>query len=386
MTADVVIVGGGIMGASTAYHLARRGCINVVVLESAEMFGMGSTGLNAGGIRYQFATAVNIELSKLSISMMERFADEMDQQLGLKRCGYLFLLDDEADLEQFRRNVALQNAHDVPSRIVNVGEISTLAPEIDLDGIIGGSWCPRDGLVDPNGLLQGYVSNARRLGVTLRTSAAVTAIDDLGDGLRRVRVADGSTYETRNVVVAAGAWSAPIGSMVGVDLPIQPIRRQIAVTSAIDGLRPDFPFVIDFAQALYFHREGAGLLTGMSNRDEAAGYDTRVDEDWRLVHLEQAMRRLPMLGDAEIAAEWAGLYEVTPDDQPTLGAVPEAPGVFVCAGFSGHGLMHGPATGMLMAEEILDGRATTIDIDPLRHARFAAGVTIDASAVEYNVV
>jgi sarcosine oxidase subunit beta len=385
-TADVVIVGGGIMGASTAYHLARRGCTNVVVLESSEMFGMGSTGLNAGGIRYQFATAVNIELSKLSIEMMEQFADEMDQPLGLKRCGYLFLLDDEADLEQFRRNVALQNAHDVPSRIVNVDEIAALAPEIDLDGIIGGSWCPRDGLVDPHGLLQGYVSNARRLGVTLRTSAAVTAIDDIGGGVRRVTVGDGSAYETRNVVVAAGAWSAAIGSMVGVDLPIQPIRRQIAVTSAIAGLRPDFPFIIDFAQALYFHREGAGLLTGMSNRDEPPGYDTRVDEDWRLLHLEQAMRRMPLLGDAEIAAEWAGLYEVTPDDQPILGAIPGAPGVFVCAGFSGHGLMHGPATGMLMAEEILDGRATTIDVDPLRHARFSAGVTTDASVGEYNVV
>jgi sarcosine oxidase subunit beta len=268
---------------------------------------------------------------------------------------------------------------------MNVSEIAALAPEIDLDGIIGGSWCPRDGLVDPNGLLQGYVSNARRLGVTLRTSAAVAAIEELGGRVHRVSVADGSAYETRNVVIAAGAWSGPLGAMVGVDIPIQPIRRQIAVTSAIAGLRPDFPFIIDFARALYFHREGAGLLTGMSNRDEPAGYDTRVDEDWRLVHLEQAMRRMPMLADAEIAAEWAGLYEVTPDDQPILGAIPEVAGVYVCAGFSGHGLMHGPATGMLMAEEILDGRATTIDIDPLRHARFGAGVT-DASVAEYNVV
>src|SRR5579884_892359 len=176
-TADVVIIGGGIMGASTAYHLARRGCTNVVVLESSEMFGMGSTGLNAGGIRYQFATAVNIELSKLGIAMMERFADEMDQPLGLKRCGYLFLLDDAGDLEQFRRNVALQNAHDVPSRIVDVDEIQRLAPEVELSGIIGGSWCPRDGLVDPHGLLQGYISNARRLGITLRPGTAVVAID-----------------------------------------------------------------------------------------------------------------------------------------------------------------------------------------------------------------
>jgi sarcosine oxidase subunit beta len=384
-TADVVIVGGGVMGASTAYHLARRGCRDVVVLEAAEMFGMGSTGLNAGGIRYQFATAVNVELSKLSIAMMERFADEMDQPLGLKRCGYLFLLDDAADLAQFRRNVALQNAHDVPSRIVDPAEIARLAPEIDLDGVIGGSWCPRDGLVDPHGLLQGYVSNARRHGVTLHTNAPVTAVDDRGGGVWRVTTSAGTTYETRAVVIAAGAWSAALGAMVGVELPIQPIRRQIAVTAPMPNLRADFPFVIDFSRALYFHREGAGLLTGMSNRDEMPGYDTRVDEAWRLVHLENAMQRMPMLGDAEIAAEWAGLYEVTPDDQPILGALADAPGVYVCAGFSGHGLMHGPAAGLVMAEEILDGRATTIDIDPLRQARFAAG-TSDASVGEYNVV
>jgi sarcosine oxidase subunit beta len=385
-TADVVIVGGGIMGASTAYHLARRGCTNVVVLEASEMFGMGSTGLNAGGIRYQFATAVNIELSKHSIAMMERFADEMDQPLGIKRCGYLFLLDNETDLAQFRRNVALQNAHQVPSRIVTPDDIAAIAPEIERTGVIGGSWCPRDGLVDPHGLLQGYVSNARRLGATLRTSAPVTSIEELDGGVRRVIAGDGHAYDTPNVVVAAGAWSAAIGAMLGVELPIQPIRRQIAVTAPITGLRPDFPFVIDFSRALYVHREGAGLLTGMSNRDERPGYDTRVDDAWRLVHLENALERMPMLADAEIAAEWAGLYEVTPDDQPILGAIPDVPGTFICAGFSGHGLMHGPAAGMLMAEEILDGRATTIDIDPLRYARFAAGAASDANMGEYNVV
>lgn len=388
-TADVVIVGGGVMGASTAYHLARRGCASVVMLESSEMFGMGSTGLNAGGIRYQFATAVNIALSILSIAMMEHFGDEMDQPLGIKRCGYLFLLDDDADVAQFRRNVALQNAHDVPSRIVDVDEIARLAPQIELSGIIGGSWCPRDGLVDPHGLLQGYVSNARRLGATLRTGAAVTAIDADARGWR-VTTTDGSAYTTPHVVIAAGAWSASIGSMVGVDLPIQPVRRQIALTAPIPDLRPEFPFVIDFSRALYFHREGGGILTGMSNRNEPPGFDTTIDESWRVVHVENAMARMPLLAEAAIVAEWAGLYEVTPDDQPILGRVPGADGVFVCAGFSGHGLMHGPAAGLLLAEEILDGRATTIDIDPLRYARFAGGgrreTDRDAVVGEYNVV
>ena len=380
-TADVVVIGGGIMGASTAYHLARRGCANVVVLESGEMFGLGSTGLNAGGIRYQFATKVNVELSKVSIGMMERFADEMGQEVGLRRCGYLFMLDREADLAQFRANVALQNSLDVPSRVVSAVEIAELAPEVDMSGIIGGTWCPLDGLVDPNGLLQGYVSNARRLGATLLTGTPAIGIDVVDGSVRRVVTKIGS-IETPTVVIAAGPWSAQIGAMAGIDLPIQPIRRQIAVTGAIPGLRADFPFVIDFSRSLYFHREGNGILTGMSNRDEPAGFDTRVDPDWRLHHVENAMQRLPLLADAEIVAEWAGLYEVTPDDQPILGRIPHVNGLLACAGFSGHGLMHGPAAGMLMAEEILDGRAHTIDIDPLRWSRFELGV----GAGEYNVV
>ena len=380
-TADVVVIGGGIMGASTAYHLAKRGCTNVLVVESGEMFGLGSTGLNAGGIRYQFATAVNVELSTLSIGMMERFADEMDQPIGLRRCGYLFMLDDEADLAQFTRNVALQNAHGVPSRVVTRAEIAELAPEVELTGIIGGTWCPRDGLVDPNGLLQGYVSQARRLGVSLVTNTAATSIDVSGGRVQRV-VTNAGTIDTPAVVIAAGPWSGDVGAMAGVSLPVQPIRRQIAVTAAIPSLRSDFPFVIDFSRALYFHREGGGILTGMSNRDEPPGWNTSVDDEWRLHHLENAMERLPMLADAEIMAEWAGLYEVTPDDQPILGRLPQADGLFVCAGFSGHGLMHGPGAGLLMAEEILDGRAHTVDIDPLRWNRFEAGVGVG----EYNVV
>jgi sarcosine oxidase, subunit beta len=380
-SADVVIVGGGIMGMSTAYHLARRGCRNVVVLERGEMFGLGSTGLNAGGVRYQFSSPVNIELSKLSIGMMERFAGQMGQEVGLRRCGYLFLLDSHDDLERFRSNVELQNLHDVPSCLLDVDAVARLVPEADLTGIIGGTWCPRDGLVDPHGLLQGYVSQARKLGVTLQTQAAVTAIDRLGATMHRVVTTSG-VIDAPAVVIAAGPWSAQVGALAGIELPIEPIRRQIAVTNPMPGMRADFPFVIDFSRALYFHREGTGILTGMSNRDELPGFDTTVDESWRLTHLENAVARLPMLADADLLAEWAGLYEVTPDDQPILGRLPQADGIFVVAGFSGHGLMHGPGAGLLMAEEILDGRAHTIDIDPLRWDRFGSGTT----AGEFNVV
>jgi len=195
-------------------------------------------------------------------------------------------------------------------------------------------------------------------------------------------ITNGGRIATDKVVIAAGPWSGLVGDMAGIELPIEPIKRQIAVTSEIPNLRPDFPFVIDFSRSLYFHKEGRGILTGKSKADQEAGFDTSVDEDWRLRHLEEAMERLPLLADAEISAEWAGLYEVTPDDQPILGKLPQVDGLYSCAGFSGHGLMHGPAAGLVMAEEILDGRAHTVDIDALRYERFGMGAAVG----EYNVV
>jgi len=214
------------------------------------------------------------------------------------------------------------------------------------------------------------------------TGTAAVAIEDRGGRRRRVVTSRGAAIETPTVVIAAGPWSAEVGALAGVEVPIHPSRRQVAVTGQIPGLRADFPFVIDFSRALYVHREGGGILTGMSNRDQQPGFDTRVDEEWRIRHIEQAIARFPFLAEAEISAEWAGLYEITPDDQPIIGALPEHEGLYVGAGFSGHGLMHGPVAGLLMAEEILDGRAHTIDIGALGADRFVAG----RMAGEYNVV
>jgi sarcosine oxidase, subunit beta len=375
-TADVVVIGGGIMGASTACYLARRGA-RVTLLEAEPMFGMGSTGLNAGGFRHQFSTAVNIELSKLSRSILDGFEDQFEQTVSINACGYLFLLDTPGDVTTFEQNVELQRAHGVMTRWLTPDDVARLVPQCELDGIIAATFYERDGLVDPSAILQGYVRGATRAGASLRSGVRV-----IGAQMRNGRIMSldttAGTVSGQAFVLAAGPWSGAVANHFGLDVPVRPIRRQIAVTAPIPQITRGFPFLIDFGQSLYFHYEGGGLLTGMSNHDEPPGFDTSVDESWREVHVEAAVRRLPLLGDAEIASEWAGLYEVTPDDQPILGRLPQLDNLYACTGFSGHGLMHGPAAGLLMAEEILDGAAHTIDIAPLRWRTFGEG--------EYNVI
>jgi sarcosine oxidase subunit beta len=375
-TADVVVIGGGVMGASAAYHLARRGA-RVIVLEAESMFGMGSTGLNAGGFRHQFSTAVNVELSKLSLSLLERFEEEFDQPVALNLCGYLFLLDAPDDVAAFARHVELQRTHGVMTQWLTPDDIAQLAPAFDLDGIIAGTFYERDGLVDPSGVLQGYVRGASRAGATLRAATRVLGARVRGEHIDAVETSTGDV-SGGTFLIAAGPWSGVVGSALGVDIPVSPIRRQIAVTAPIAGISRAFPFVIDFGESMYFHYEGGGILTGKSNHDQTAGFDTSVDATWRDVHVEAAVRRLPLLGDAQIASEWAGLYEVTPDDQAIIGRLPHFDNLYACTGFSGHGLMHGPAAGLVTAEEILDGHASSVDIAALRWRTFGQG--------EYNVV
>ncbi|MFC1545690.1 NAD(P)/FAD-dependent oxidoreductase, partial [Gemmatimonadota bacterium] len=380
-TADVVIIGGGVMGVSTAYHLASRGCERVVLLERHPFFAAEATGKCAGGIRYQFSTRINIALSQISLPMLDRFEDEIGQPIDLRQCGYLFLLTNQEDVSAFRGSVALQHRMGIETEWLDPDEITSRVPLLNMEGVVAGTFHSADGLADPSGVVQGYVSAARRSGALLFNGIEVTGITLVDNQIIGV-VTNQGEIASPLVVNAAGPWAATVGMMVGVDLPVVPIRRQIAVTTPIPDIPSGFPFIIDFAKSLYFHREGPGVLTGMSNRDEAAGFDQSVDERWESVHLESAMQRLPVLAEAGIASRWAGLYEVTPDAHPILGRVPEIEGFLVICGFSGHGFQHGPACGMLMAEEILDGGAHSLDIAPLDLSRFAEGRSID----EYHVV
>jgi sarcosine oxidase subunit beta len=389
-TSDVVIIGGGVMGGSVAYHLAERGGVSVTLLEREEQFGQGSTGRCAGGIRHQFSTEVNIRLSIESIHMMERFPEEIGQEIGLNQIGYLFVLDNGQDFEQFQRNVTLQNSLGIESKVLSVSDIHQRVPLLNLEGIVGGTIYERDGLADPNSIVQGYVNKTRRLSrsigsapIHLLNKIMVTGLRLAKGGKVQAVVTQDGEIATETVVIAAGAWSGQIGQMIGVDIPIRPVRRQIAVTTPLPELPPDFPFVLFFGQSLYFHPEsGQSILTGKSNNNEPVGFNMEVDQAWTETHLLEAMRRFPLLEQAGLLSEWAGLYEVTPDEQAILGRLPGLEGVIIAAGFSGHGFMHGPIVGKLMAEEILDGRAHTVDIDDLRYERFALGRDVS----EYNIV
>ena len=379
--AEVVVIGGGVMGASTAYHLAKKGCKDVVLLERNLLFGQEATGKCAGGIRYQFGTEINVRLSLVSLPMLDRFEEELGQPIDLRRCGYLFLLTDERDVASFRAQVAMQRRLGARTELLDGDEVRAMLPLMHLDDVMAGSWNPDDGLADPNGVVQGYISGARRLGVECLNETEVVAIRVENGRVCAVETNRG-TIAAPVVVNAAGPWAGKVGAMAGVEVPVVPVRRQIAVTTPIPQLPSDFPFVIDFARSLYFHREGPGLLTGMSNPNEQVGFDQRVDHDWELVHFAAAIERMPLLADVGISSRWAGLYEVSPDAHPILGRVPEVEGLYCIAGFSGHGFMHGPVCGLLLAEEILDGRAHTLDIDSLSLSRFREGRLIS----EYNVV
>jgi sarcosine oxidase, subunit beta len=379
-TADIVIIGGGVMGASALYHLTQRGIKNVVLLEKEEFFGTGATGRCAGGVRYQFSTEINVQLSQASLPMIERFKDEIGQDVNYRQCGYLLVATNEKDMAAFRRNVEMQNRLGVDTQLLSGDEVRARLPLMRFADALAGTFNQKDGLVDPNSVVMGYVSAAQRLGGKAIGRAEVTGITVSGNRVEAVETAAGS-IKTRTVINAAGPWAGVVGGMAGVRIPIVPIRRQMFTTTPTPEIPEDYPFVIDFAQSLYFHREGNGLLIGMSNAYEKPGFDQNVDEDFELTNLEAAAARLPLLERAGRVSHWAGLYEVTPDAHPIFGKTPVA-GFHVVAGFSGHGFMHGPVAGKLMTEFILDGAYKTVDVTALDLARFDEGRLIQ----EYNVV
>jgi len=378
--AAIVILGGGVMGASTAYHLAKRGYKDVLLLEREQFFGTGSTGRCAGGIRYQFNTEVNIRLSQKSLQMFDEFEEETGESALVKKCGYLFVLTQEKDLEVFRKTVELQRSLGIRTEWLPREEVRKIAAPCEFPDALAGSFNAEDGLANPNSIVMGYINSARRYGAVCITGCKVIGLDVKDNQIQKVQTSLGD-IEAKTVVNTCGPWSAIIGNEVGLEIPVFPIRRQWFVTDAIPKLPDKFPFVIDFAQSLYFHREGLGLLTGMSNPNEKIGFDQSIDYEWELKHIESSLQRIPLLEKSGILARQAGLYEMTPDSHPIIGSTP-VDGFFLLSGFSGHGFMQGPICGKLMAEILIDGKATTVDIKKLDYNRFFEKRLIP----EYNVV
>jgi len=370
------------MGAGAAYHLAQRGIAarNIVLLEKENFFGQGATGRCAGGVRYQFSTAINIKLSLESLPMLERFKDEIGQDVSYKQCGYLLVATNEKDANAFKYNVKLQNKLGVQTQLISGDEVRKRVPLMKFGDALAGTFNQKDGTVDPNSVVMGYIGAAQKMGVKTFPGAEVIGIIVSSDQVEEVQTTIGA-IKTRMILNAAGPWSGYISQMAGVHLPVTPLRRQMFTTSPLPEIPNDFPFVIDFARSLYFHREGEGLLIGMSNQNEQPGFEQSVDEDFELINLEAAIERMPLVEKAQRASHWAGLYEVTPDAHPIYGET-HVNGFFVCTGFSGHGFMHGPISGKLMAEKILDGKFSSVDVSMLDLKRFEEGRLIQ----EYNVV
>ncbi|MEU9467353.1 FAD-binding oxidoreductase [Streptomyces avermitilis] len=377
--AEVVVIGGGVMGTSIAYHLARAGVRDVVLVERDEL-ASGSTSRAAGGVRAQFSDELNIRLGARSLEAFARFGEEPGQDIGLHRVGYLFLLSTPEEVAAFEAGVRLQNSLDVPSRMLEPAEARRLSPLITTDGLLAAAFSPDDGHCTPESVVHGYAAAARRHGATVLRHCEVTGIETRGDDITAVLTRRGR-IGTGTVICAAGAWSKAVGAMVGVDLPVVPLRRQIAVTEPVTGLPPGLPMTIDFTSSLYFHTEGPGLLVGMSDPDETTGFSTETHDRWIPRLCEAMEHRAPALLDLRRTGGWAGLYEITPDHNALIGEAGSCSRFLYATGFSGHGFLQGPAVGEVIRDLYLD-RVPFVDISPLSVERFAA----DALRPEVNRV
>jgi sarcosine oxidase subunit beta len=381
---EVVIVGAGIVGASVAYHLARAGCSGVRVLDGRSGPGQGSTGRATGGFRAQFGSEINVQLSLLSRARLACFRDETGVDPGLRPCGYLFLAQDPATLAEFDAHRDVQRrAGFHGARRVGAGEIGEINPAVRLDDLCGGLFCPSDGFLRPLEILRGYVDAARRLGVRF----------DYGRPCRGFRMAGGriAAVETPDEVVsagcvvnAAGAWAARVGSLAGVEVCVTPVRSQVAVTGPFGGLPEEMPMTVYAEDGFHLRvRDGRVLLLRPDAPRGADPFDDAVEPAWLDGVVARARERVPCLADASVRLQdcWGGLYEMSPDGHVLLGAAPGVDNLYLANGSSGHGVMHAPALGQLLAEIILDGAASTLDVHALRPGRFAEGEPIAASVL-----
>jgi len=368
---DAIIVGGGIAGLAIAFNLAKHSYGDILVLEKELFVGSGATSKAAGGIRAQFTSKVNIEVSMKSIEIFEKFEEITGEPALYDQVGYTFLLTQEPTLEPYLKAFELQKSLGLDVRLLTPEELKELAPPVRVDDVIKATFCPRDGLGDPHEFAQGYFRAAKRMGVDFLTEYEVTGIDVSGGKITGVKTSKGD-FSTPLVINTAGPYAKLIGAMAGIDVPIEPYRRQIVTTGQLDFIPATMPMVVDVSSGLYCHKESKGLLMGWADPDVKPGFDESQDPDYNDNILMKALDRIPQLETAEVANSWAGLYETTPDHHAIIGFADGIEGFFIAAGFSGHGFMHAPGAG-IVAAEVITGQTPSIDISRLALNRFVGG-------------
>ena len=383
-TADVVIIGGGIVGASIAWHLTEAGLANVLILERESHQGKGSTGKSMGGVRAQFATAPNIQMSMYSIQFYSEFDQRLSQPGGYRPQGYLFVATADKHLNYLRTNQQLQHSLGLTqAQMVSRDDIVTRVPQLRSDDILGGSFCPTDGFVDPYSVMTGFTTCAVERGAKVWRSTEVTAVVRDARGITGVETTRGPVV-TRVVVNAAGAWAAEVAALAGIDLPVEPLRRQLVPTEPFDGVSHEIPMVIDMSTGFHFRPESLGFLLAWNDPEETIGFKSDFEPSFIEKILDRAADRVPCFENVAVNPKkaWAGLYEVSPDHHCILGPVEDVPNFFCANGFSGHGVMHAPSTGKILADLILTGKTDVVsNVAALSPSRFAKGELLHETAV-----
>jgi sarcosine oxidase subunit beta len=364
--AEVVVVGGGIMGVSALYYLARAGCRDCVLVER-ETLGAGSTSKAAGGIRAQFSDELNIRIALACIDRYRRFAEEPGGTIDFKQWGYLFLLTTEAEVVSFRRSIELQQRLGVPSRLITAEEAAAIVPGLRIDDVLAGTFCPIDGYATPEAAVQGYATAAVRLGASIVQGCEASRVLVEDGRVVGIDTSQGRVAADR-VILTAGVWSTELGATAGVEIPVEPERRHVFFTEPGDSLPRELPLTIDFATGFYFHREGGGLLFG--------GRQQSLEE---LAPI--AAHRLPPLERLPVRGGWSGYYEISPDHNALVGQTSEPIGLVYATGFSGHGFQQAPVIGEHVALLAL-GLPTEFDLTAFGLERLASG----AYRPELNVV
>lgn len=382
-SAAVVIVGGGIVGASIAFHLTASGCKDVLIIEREAHQGKGSTGKSMGGVRAQFATPVNIQMSLYSIPFYATFEERLGHPAGYRPQGYLFLATSDAHLRYLRTNQELQKTLGLKDvRMVPTEEIRKMFPQLRTEDVVGGSFCPTDGFVDPYSAMAGFTACALEHGAHIWRGTEVT-----GFRIKNVRIAGVQTTKgdvaTEVVVNAAGPWAAGVAKLAGIELPVQPLRRMLVPTEPFDVFPHSAPMIIDMSNGFHFRPEALGFLLAWNDPEETPGFKTDFDPAFVEKILERAANRVPCFENLAVNPKraWAGLYEMTPDHHAILGPVEEVKGFFLANGFSGHGVMHAPATGKILSDLILHGGTEVIDPSALAFERFQTGKLLHETAV-----